>query len=132
MPPNPTKPSASEPAGASAPVPAPVPAPAPAPAPHSDQIELGMPAVSVRDALIGIFHELQEQRAERKAQNEAIEELAKASWLAYIQEIGRSTLPGVGIRVDQLFVIGIAGAAGLLGSTGDVGAQILARIFGVP
>lgn len=122
----PTKPSAPQPAGAPA---APT---ASAPAPHSDRVELGMPAVSVRDALIGIFHELQEQRAERKAQNEAIEELAKSSWLAYIQEIGRSTLPGVGIRVDQLFVIGIAGAAGLLGSTGDVGAQILARIFGVP
>jgi hypothetical protein len=70
------------------------------------------------DVAVSILHELREQRA-------AIEGLSRSSWLAYAQEIGRSTLPG-GVRVDVVLVLGVAAAAGLLGSAGDVGALLRA------
>jgi hypothetical protein len=79
-------------------------------------------APSTGDTLTAILLELREQRA-------AIEDLARASWLAYAQEIGRSTLPG-GVRLDVILVLGAAGATGLLGIQGDAVARALGALVG--
>ena len=54
-----------------------------------------------------------------------LREASRETWLGYAQEIGRSTLPLVGIRVDVLLVLGLAAAAGLLG-----GPEVLPRLLG--
>lgn len=95
----------------------------PAPA-RVDAFDRDITAVRVHpDVVVSILHELREQRA-------TLEEMAKGNLLAYVKEIGRSTLPG-GIRVDVAIVLGLAAALGLLGNAGDVGARLVTALIGV-
>jgi len=77
---------------------------------------------STAETLAAILLELREQR-------QAIEDLARASWLGYAQEIGRATIPG-GVRLDVILVLGAAGATGLLGVQGDTLPRMLAQLLG--
>lgn len=68
---------------------------------------------------VAVLVELREQRAR-------IEALTRATLLAYLQEIGRSTLPG-GVRLDVVLVLALATALGLFGA----GSEWLGRLLGV-
>lgn len=74
----------------------------------------------LEDLLRDILRELKAHRA-------AIVELQEATWLAYAQEIGRSTVAG-GMRLDVILVLGAAGATGLLGVQGETLIRVLAAL----
>jgi hypothetical protein len=74
----------------------------------------------LEDLLRDILRELKAHRA-------AIVELQGATWLAYAQEIGRSTVAG-GMRLDVILVLGAAGATGLLGVQGETLIRVLAAL----
>lgn len=67
---------------------------------------------------VAILVELQEQR-------KRIEELTRATLLAYLQEIGRSTLPG-GVRLDVVIVLATLASLGVFGA----GSEWLGRFLG--
>jgi len=85
-------------------------------------VEADVAPVDVALALQAIVTELRQQR-------DAIQALQDATWIRYVQEIGRSTLPG-GMRLDVLLVLGAAGAAGLLGVQGDTVGRVLGALVG--
>ena len=76
------------------------------------------------DELEGLLRDI---LRELKAHRTAIVQLQGATWLAYAQEIGRSTVPG-GMRLDVILVLGAAGATGILGVQGDVLVRVLAAL----
>jgi hypothetical protein len=93
--------------------------PVPAPSDHEEDPTTGL-RQSPDSLLLAILLEQREQRR-------VIERVATSTWLGYAQEIGRSTLPGAGVRVDVVIVLGAAGAAGILGG----GWEWLAKIVGL-